>query len=129
MQKGRKELRKFGLTVGSVLAVLAAVLVWRARPSAPYVAAVAATLFVGGLLAPGLLRPVEKVWMKIAEALGFVSTRVILAVAFYLIILPFGLVIRILGRDLLSLKIEPDAETYWSKAEVDGPRTRPTKPY
>ena len=76
-----------------------------------------------------VLGPVEKVWMKVAEALGFVSTRVILTVAFYLIIVPVGLVIRLLGRDLLSLKINRDVDTYWSKTEVDGPGTRPTKPY
>jgi hypothetical protein len=56
--------------------------------------------------------------MKFAFLLGWLNTRLLLGVFFYLILTPIGLLLRLTGRDLLDRKIDPAARTYWSKREV-----------
>ena len=61
----------------------------------------------------------DGVLTKIAHALGWFNTRLILTVMFYLLFTPIGLVLRLLGKDLLNRKIEPNAETYWIDREEE----------
>ena len=128
-RKTRTELRKFGFTVGAVLAVAAAILFWKGRPAASWLAAVAGFLLGTGLIAPAFLRPIEFAWMKLALVLSGVSTRVILTVAFFLVIAPAGIALRLARKDLLSLRFDPSKESYWITTEADGPGTRPEKPF
>jgi hypothetical protein len=58
-----------------------------------------------------------------------VITYVVLCVAFYLVITPIGLLLRVMGKDLLEKKVPSDQESYWVAVEADGPATRPEKPY
>jgi len=76
-----------------------------------------------------LLSPIEWAWMKLAHVMGFVMTRVILTVTYVLIIVPTGLIFKLMGKDLLDRKLNKNAESYWISAESDGPWTRPDKPY
>ena len=128
-KKTKKELRKFGLVMTVPLALIGGYLWWKGRGAYPYVLGAATFFLLSGLLVPQLLRPIEKVWMKFAEIMGAIMTRVILSVAFYLMITPLGLVLRLMGKDLLHLRFEKDCESYWIPAEPDGPATRPYKPY
>ena len=116
-------LRQFGLVVGGVLAAVAGLLAWR-RGVSPVVwglGGVGGLLVVAGLVAPVALRPVRRVWMGAAFVMGAVMTRVILTVAWALIFVPIGLVLRAVGKDPLQRRLDPDAETYWIKREDGGP--------
>ena len=62
---------------------------------------------------PVALRPVRTVWMAVAFALGFVMTRVLLTVVFALTVVPIGLALRVLGKDPLHRRPDPEAATYW----------------
>ncbi len=108
-----KELRRFGVTVAIPLALLAGLGVWRGHTVVPGVlGALAAVL--GGLafLAPRLLGPVQKVWMSMAEALGWFNTRVLLGLVYFLVMTPTGIVMRLLGRDPLDRRLG-DRTSYW----------------
>ena len=75
--------RSFGISVGAVLLLIAAVLVWRGRiTTAEVVGGVGAVLLVLGLTRPRLLKYPSAVWWKFAMILGYVNARVILTVAF-----------------------------------------------
>jgi hypothetical protein len=76
-----------------------------------------AVLFAGaGAAYPSVLASVHKYWMKLAAALGFVNTRVLLALMFYLAFTPVALARRLLGRDPLGLRFEKGkAGSYWVK--------------
>ena len=127
--KTLKELRTFGLIMSAPLTLIGCFLWWKGRIAAPYVLIAAGIFMITGLLTPGLLRPIEKLWMKFAEILGAVMTRVILTMAYYLVITPLGLLLRLLGKDLLGLHFDTKSESYWVHVEMDGPSTRPDKPY
>lgn len=97
--------RSFGISVGGVLIAVAAFLVWRGRiPYAAITGGVGAVLLVLGLTAPKLLKWPSAVWWKFAITLGWINARVILSVAFILVLTPMGLLWRLIGRDPLTRK-------------------------
>ena len=134
LQKDKKELRKFGYVMAGAFALLASLLWWKndfaSWPTYPVIFGSLSALFLTiGLLIPILLSPIEWVWMKLAHVMGFVMTRVILTVTYVLIVVPTGLIFKLLGKDLLDRKLDQKATSYWVPAESDGPWTRPDKPY
>lgn len=95
--------RSFGISVGAVLLAIAAILAWRGRATtAAIVGGIGAALLLLGLAAPSLLKWPSAVWWRFALALGWVNARVILSVAFFLVLTPIGLTWRLIGRDPLS---------------------------
>ena len=111
----RKQLAVFGLTWlvffgaagGIVLARThlwpAAIGVWLAAVLVPGI----------GLLAPSLLRIVYLAMCYAAAPIGVTVSLVLLAVVYYGIVTPIGLVMRLLGNDPMTRRFDPDAETYW----------------
>jgi hypothetical protein len=95
--------RSFGLSVGGVLVVIGAVLAWRGRVSAAEAAALVGTaLITAGLLRPALLAVPSAIWWRTALLLGWVNARIILTVAFALVLTPIGCVWRLTGHDPLG---------------------------
>lgn len=76
-----------------------------------------AFFLLAGLFVQSILRPVYIGWMKFAFILGWVNTRILLGVFFYLIITPIGVVMRLAGKDLLDRKIDRSAKSYWKKRD------------
>ena len=95
--------RSFGLSVGGVLLLVAAMAIWRGRFSTAVVAGgVGLVLVTLGRLQPALLRWPSKVWWRFAMLLGYVNARIILTLAFALVLVPIGLIWRLIGRDPLG---------------------------
>ena len=71
---------------------------------------------VSGVLsavAPAANRPLYVAMIVLTYPIGFVVSHVILGAIFYGMITPIGLVFRLVGRDALRRKFEPDAKSYW----------------
>ena len=130
----KKALRSFGWVVGGVLLIIAAVVWWRndfaVTTAAAILGGLGAALTVLGLTVPVILKPVYRVWMALAVVLGFIMTRVILTMVYYLIMTPTGLIMRLLGKDPLDRKIDPNAASYWiEKTYPDDAKERLEKYY
>ena len=110
----KKQLREFGLTVGAVFGLIGAFLFWKGREHAVYFLAAAAFLMLSGLVFPAALKPLQKLWMTLALLMGWVMSRVILAVLFFLVVTPIALVLRVSGKDLLDTRGESRV-SYWRK--------------
>jgi hypothetical protein len=123
------ELRKFGFVMTVPFAVIGGVLFWFQRPAWPYVVGIALFFLLSAFVVPRILGPVERIWMAFAAKLSIVSTFIILNLAFFLVITPIGLIMRLVKKDPMHLKQNPDLNTYWIPTEPDGPATRPEKPY
>lgn len=122
----RGEQRKFGLVMAAVLVVLA-VLRWWLKGAAPvWLFGAAAALAALGLLLPAALRPLFVAWIKLAEVLNWVMTRVLLSLVFYLVLTPTALLYRVLSGDPLQRAWDPQAHTYWEDAE---PQPADIEPY
>lgn len=97
--------RSFGTSVGGVMIAVAAYLAWRGSSNrAAVVGAIGAVLVILGRLAPWTLKYPSAVWWKFAMVLGHVNARVILTIAFAVVLTPIGLLWRVLGKDPLARK-------------------------
>jgi len=120
----RRKLRKFGLTVGTVLLILGTVSWYRGGVYLPPILLGAGGgLLVFGLILPQALRPVEKAWMTMAMGLAWVNTRILLTLLFYVVFAPVGLMMRML-RDPLNRKFPDDSRSYWIRRDVKSPAQR-----
>jgi hypothetical protein len=114
----RQRLRKFGYTVAIGFTVIGAVSWWRHHTVAPIVLWSLAVLNgVPALVAPKVLRPVERVWMIVGDYLGWINTRIILTALFYIVVTPAGLLMR-LFRDPLDRELYETRASYWSRRAV-----------
>ena len=117
-----RDLRKFGLVVGAVFVALGAWFLFRRKPVWPYLLSPGAALIFLGVVAPNLLRQVYVGWMAMALALGLIVSTVILTLFFLLIVTPLSLFARLVGKDFLSLKLQPRAASYWIVRPQRSPR-------
>jgi hypothetical protein len=130
MLPGRRELRNFGLVfAGGLIVFFGLLLPWIFERPWPLWPWVGAGVFAGtGLVLPGLLRPVFYVWMKLGHLLGWINTRIILGLVFFIMFAPVALLLRILGKDPMHRKLDHEAETYRVVSEKL-PRERMEKPF
>ena len=104
-----REGRKFAFTLGAAFLALA---LWRASA---VLASLGILLTLAGLTIPTRLAPVQRFWMAIAHAISKVTTPIVLAVIYFGVIAPAGLVMRLFGRK--PLKPRTDATTFWVTRE------------
>ena len=117
LKTGERDLRKFGLLVGGVFAVLGILFLLRHKAHYPYFLIPGVVLVVFGAVFPRALKYIYIAWMSVAVVLGFVMAHVILTLFFFLVITPIGLVARLFGKDFLGLKLDGQAATYWIRRE------------
>jgi hypothetical protein len=95
--------RSFGISVGTVLILIAAYQLWRERIlAAEILGGVGAVLLVLGYTWPRLLKWPSALWWKLALVLGYINARIILTVIFLLVLTPTSLMWRLIGRDPLA---------------------------
>ena len=114
IQSGKKELRNFGFTVGLILCLITGVLFYKNHnlftPTA-YIAGV----FIGfSIILPKILKPIYLVWMTFALILGWIMTRLILSLLFFVIITFIRLIAGILGKSFLELNQSKESKSYWN---------------
>ena len=71
-----------------------------------------------GLMNSKLLTPLNKLWFKFGMILGAIVAPVVMGVVFFLVVTPIGLVMKIMGRDLLNKKYDKKKRTYWIKRDT-----------
>ena len=74
---------------------------------------IAAIVGIVGFCLPKFMRIVYVVWMAAVMPIGLVVSYLVLGFAFFLVVTPIGLVMRLCGRDPLQRQFDKDATTYW----------------
>jgi hypothetical protein len=112
----RRTITSFALIVSGALLAIAAYQRWRGAE--PWVVltlvSIAAVLSLLSALAPSLLRPVYRGWMHFGEALGWLNTRILLTLVFFLVVTPIGLLMRLFGRSPITTRRR---DSYWTDVE------------
>jgi hypothetical protein len=70
-------------------------------------------IFLWSLVAPGTLGPVYRGWMAFGMRLGTIVSSILLTIAYFLVVMPVGLLMRLTGTDPLDRTVRRDAATYW----------------
>jgi RsiW-degrading membrane proteinase PrsW (M82 family) len=81
--------------------------------AAVVLAALAVTVGPLGLAWPRGIRPIFIGWMGLAYPIGWTVSRIVLGIIFYGLFTPVAWIFRLIGRDELVLKAQPNAVTYW----------------
>ena len=110
----KSDLRKFGITIGVILLIIAGFLFWKEKESFQILLTFGVTLCILGIAIPFILKPIYWVWMIFATILGWIMTRVILSLLFYTIFTPIGLILRFFGKQFLELRWDKSKESYWN---------------
>ncbi|HEX5874009.1 MAG TPA: SxtJ family membrane protein [Pyrinomonadaceae bacterium] len=113
-QRGFRQEREFGLIVGAVFSALGLWWLYRGKfeTAASVLTVVGLALILLGIVVPRVLVGPRRVWMKLAEGMAYVSSRVILALIFFLVLTPIGLVKRAMGWDPLHRRENP-RDSFW----------------
>ena len=108
----RAEGRKFGLSVGLAFCALAALVLWRGHvPLGRGFGGVGILLVLSGLLIPGRLDLVYRIWMGLALAISKVTTPIFMGLVYFVVIMPMGILRRNLGQHPLRHRMCDDS--YW----------------
>lgn len=114
-----QEGRKFGFTVGLAFAVFAGVTAWRGHVVAwKLFGALSVMLLFAGAVAPTILGPVQRGWMALAHLLSRVTTPIVMAIVYFLILTPIALFMRAIGHRPLEHAEENGG--YWRSTSAGG---------
>jgi len=124
------EIRKFGTTLVIVLWILAGVHWARTGHIRVWMFVIGFGVLVPAIIRPVLLRPVLRVWLRIATGISYVMTHIILVAFYYLVITPTGIVMRAVGHDPMKRRYDAESATYWEDLpDEEVPRERYLKQY
>jgi Saxitoxin biosynthesis operon protein SxtJ len=113
--------RSFGLLIATVFLIVS---LWPAIDGQPirwWALGVAAMFLVLALLWAAALGPLNKLWTKLGVLLYNIVNPIVMAVLFYVTVTPIALLMRMLGKDPLRLRRDPDAASYWIHRTPPGP--------
>lgn len=137
----REELRKFGYISLAAFTLIGVWLLFRhsifgialseptARAAAYTCWGIAALSLAGSLAAPAALRPLYVGLTAISLPIGFVVSHVLMAIIFYGMLTPIGLVFKLMGRDALQRQFDRSTSTYWQPRTVVKDRAQYFKQY
>ena len=69
-----------------------------------------------GLFNSKLLSPLNSIWIKFGELLGKIIAPIVIGIVYFIIVTPIGLLMRLIGKDLLNIKFSK-TNSYWMKRE------------
>jgi hypothetical protein len=113
--------RSFAIVMAAALAILAGINFWHGGHVWPSLGTAAVLFILTGYFAPAWLKPLNRLWFKFGLLLHRVVNPLVMGLVFYGAVLPTGIVMRALGRDLLRLKIERECDSYWIRRQPPGP--------
>jgi hypothetical protein len=119
--------RSFGVTMAGVGSLIGAIKLWHGQDSAWWWLAAAAIFLGSALLYSPALAPLNRLWRRFGLVSYKVINPIVMALIFFIAVLPTGLVMRALGKDLLRLKRDTKAASYWIAREPSGPRSETMK--
>src|SRR5262245_57254717 len=112
--------KSFGLLIAGVLALVAGIQGVGGGDFSAWLVAAAFFLMVA-IAMPRLLLPLKHIWLKLGNALHVVISPIALGILYMFSIVPVGLLARLFGKDLLSLRRDAGAPSYWIRREPSGP--------
>lgn len=113
--------RNFGTVFAIVFAILALLPLYHGNDLRWWAAAVSAAFLICAFFAPRLLRPLNKLWFKLGLVLHHVVNPIVMGVLYFGAVVPMGVFLRVLGKDLLRLKLDQAVDSYWIHRDAPAP--------
>jgi len=113
--------RSFGVVIAAAFAVISLISGWNGGRLWPWTGGLAVLFLAAALLYPASLNPLNRLWFRFGLLLHKVVSPIIMGLLFYSTVMPTGLIMRAIHKDLLRLKWNPDEDTYWIVRRPPGP--------
>jgi multisubunit Na+/H+ antiporter MnhG subunit len=111
----KKQLRTFGIALSIFLGGIGLIHFFKEHtPQNLWFWGAAGVVFLTTLSVPILIKPIYRVALFIAHILGWINTRIILGLIYYLLFTPVSLIMKLISRDALNRKFEKEAKSYWN---------------
>ena len=113
--------RSFGFVFAVVFAIVAAYPLLFGNPLRVWSACIAAVFAGFALFYPSALDPLNRIWFKFGLLIGKVISPIVMTLIYMLTVIPMGMLLRLLGKDPLDRRFDPDAPSYWKVRTEDEP--------
>lgn len=113
--------RAFGLVFATVFTIIALYPLLGGGLLRVWSLIVATIFLLLALVAPSILVPANRLWMRFGGLLHYIVSPIALGIVFFAALVPTGLLMRLFGKDPLRLRFDPAAESYWIPREPPGP--------
>jgi hypothetical protein len=113
--------RTFGVVFAVVFAIIGLWPLIASRGVRLWSLAFAIGFLIAAFALPKVLTPLNRLWLRFGLLLHRIVNPIVLGIMFFLVITPMGLVMRLFGKDLLKLRYDANASTYWVARTPPGP--------
>ena len=107
--------RNFGLVFAAVFLIISLYPLWFGENMHLWSCIIAFIFFFFAIFLPKALIPPNKLWFKLGLFLGAIVSPIIMGMIFFLTVTPTGIIMRLLGKDLLRQKLNKSKKSYWIK--------------
>ena len=112
---GRGTERSFGLVFAAVFTIIGFYPLWYNENIRLWACIIAFIFLFFGIFFPKILIVPNKLWFKLGLLLGSIMAPIIMGMIFFLTVTPIGIIMRLLGKDIINQKIKKTAKSYWIK--------------
>jgi len=124
-QISKKELQKFGIILGCILCIIAGLQFLKGRNGlALWLGGIAGAVLFAAIFFTDSIKPLYWILSRIGRMIGWVNTKLLLVIIFYIFCTPVGLLRKIFYGDPLDRKIEKEKSTYWVNKIEDSDFTK-----
>jgi hypothetical protein len=114
--------RSFGLVFAAAFSGLGVYRWWHGHVDGYGWMVVAALFLTLALFWPAPLAPLNRLWGRVGQVLHAIVTPLTMGAIFFVAVMPTGLLLRLLGKDVLKLRRDPSVKSYWVACEGNGAR-------
>ena len=107
--------RSFGLVFAAIFTIIGLHPLWFEKNTHLWACIIAFIFFFFAIFLPKVLILPNKLWFKLGSFLGAIVSPIILGMIFFLTVTPTGMIMRLLGKDILKQKINKTIKSYWIK--------------
>ncbi len=118
----RSSPKSFGIVFSIVFLIVAIYPLINSEGLRIWALIVSAVFLLLAIAAPKILNLPNKLWFKFGILLGSIIAPIVMALVYFITVLPTGIIMRLLGKDLLKQKLDKNTKSYWiERKEPMGP--------
>ena len=105
--------RSFGITFAAIFLIIGSFPLISGESPGGWALCIGVIFLIAAFALPAALRPLNIVWFRFGMLLHKIVSPLVMVFLFFITVAPIGLIMRLRGKDLLNLRFDPDASSYW----------------
>ena len=114
--------RVFGIVFAVVFLIIGCFPIISGAEPLVWALCIGTIFFIAALSFPNALRPLNMIWFRLGMFLHTIVNPLIMGLLFFVTVVPIGLIMRLMSKDLLNLQFDPDISSYWIERDSGEPK-------